>query len=962
MRLKTLDIRGFGQLRGVVDLETGRGTVALLLERNEAGKSTLAAAIVAALYDLDSNRTRWRNRMTPQERYRPWTGGAYGLELLLERAGEELRIVRDFERGTTEVYAGAREVTSEFRRGKSVEVGEILTGLTRAQFELSAFVPQGAIVWDDPSDLAEALQRAADSQGGEHTAAAAIEVLQAGLDQYEGLTLKRGQVRTEIQRCEQEIGEARQRLQALDARRTALDDQLDRLRRYEAEGDESRSRRELLRLRRAATELDFEREALAVDDARRARRDELRARLAEDPALERITDEVRREVEGARRRHGILVSKLGDLERAMAEAGSRRDEAQAALGAGELRQTPSAEQVTELGAFCLAYRELVHERDQLEGALATERTKLRGAGFDPAQAARLGARFGGLGDSDRALLGGLRKRRVELDDEADRLRQRLAAARAELDGVESDRGRRRRAGVVTAVVGLVVAVAGVIAARAVGLADWAGPLPGAVALGVGIFLAGTAPASGTGRESAAEARARDADDELLRVDDARRALAEELQALASRLGCSGGELEESWQAWLDLQPHTSGLAVLEERLERVEADEARLAGQLATLEAVVGWTPDPAELDDLYPRFQRARANADRMAAAEAERSRLAEDHATLEVEREASETALREQLRAVGVELDEATPLETGFARFEERAARAASMRQLREAELAPLERQLASAEQRALRRSRIEELGAHLQERRPVVERELARLGAEGRELIATFDEPLTEDQLQRELRDLETQTERRHEASTRQLTDVRSFVEQYEREAPALRERITELEAAARRARDFAAAIELARDTLDELARQTHRVWSRELAARTNHMLQAMGSDIGQVEFDEALNLSLVQRGQRMNGTQARQALSTGARDLLHLACRLALAHFLSGGGMDLPLLLDDPFAHCDDPRTIAGMRVLLESVAPSHQVVLLACQRSRYEWVRQQLDDPGRLRPLALEDHA
>ncbi len=76
--------------------------------------------------------------------------------------------------------------------------------------------------------------------------------------------------------------------------------------------------------------------------------------------------------------------------------------------------------------------------------------------------------------------------------------------------------------------------------------------------------------------------------------------------------------------------------------------------------------------------------------------------------------------------------------------------------------------------------------------------------------------------------------------------------------------------------------------------------------------------------------------------------------------SLARFLSGGGLDLPLILDDPFAHCDDPRTIKGMNVLLDSIAPDHQVILLACQRSRYDWLRQQLPAPDRIRMLALED--
>ena len=130
---------------------------------------------------------------------------------------------------------GSRDITAEFRRGKNLEVGELLTGLTRAQFELSAFVPQGQIVWDDASSLAEALQRAADSQSGENTAAAAIEVLESSLDQYVGLTLKKGKAETEIQRCEEGAAKAGAALAALDERRSALDTEIDQLRRLKSE-------------------------------------------------------------------------------------------------------------------------------------------------------------------------------------------------------------------------------------------------------------------------------------------------------------------------------------------------------------------------------------------------------------------------------------------------------------------------------------------------------------------------------------------------------------------------------------------------------------------------------------------------------------------------------------------------------------------------------------------------------
>ncbi len=960
MRLKRLDIRGFGQLRGIVDLETGPGTIALLLESNEAGKSTLAAAITAALYGLDSNRTRHRNRMTPVEHFRPWGGGSYGLELLLDRGGHELRITRDFERGQVEVLDGARDITSEFQRGKSVEVGEILTGLTEAQFALSAFVPQGAIVWDDPSSLSEALQRAADSQAGESTAASAIDVLQSALDQYEGVELKKGRARTEVQRCLDETAKAEAALEDLERRRESLDGEIDQLRSLETEQDQMRIRRRVFRLRRSTTELEFESAALASDDERIARRKELEAILGEDPDLEKISDEVRREVESARRDYGILLVKYQKAVADLSGAGEIRDDGRERLQKEALTGTPTRKQVAELGAWCHTRGDIARRRSQLQGSLDHERVQLRQAGFDPVTATRLGERFSGLTEADRAILGNLRKRRMEIEDENERLSTRLAEAKAELESIARDQDRRRRFGFVIAVVGLVLAAAGAAATRFMDLPLWAGPIPGAVLLVGGIFLAGNASAYRRRGETVARTRAADQGEQFRRLNETQNQMAGQLYQLADRLGCSAAELEESWQSWLDLQPHVSGLSVHEDRLGRIDEEEQQLIESLGGLQTLVGHRPGLDEIDELYETFQRVRELADVVEGAEADRAEHDSRRIQKEAELMAAETALRQRLRALGVELDDQEGLDDGFNRFEDRATAALKMAQFRDSELPQLIRLIASPQQRAVREERVNDLGVLVSTGRTELELELETKGAEGQELLATLDEPLTEGALQGELRALETDTERRHERSTRQLTEVRSFIQLYEGQAPLLRDRIEELVDAGRRAEEFADSVELALETLDTLAQQTHGVWSSELAVHTNRIVKAMGSDIGEVEFDEDLNLSLVQRGQRMSGTEVRQALSTGARDLLHLACRLALAHFLSGGGLDLPLILDDPFAHCDDPRTIKGMNVLLDSIAPDHQVILLACQRSRYDWVRQQLSDPDRIRTLALGD--
>ncbi len=68
----------------------------------------------------------------------------------------------------------------------------------------------------------------------------------------------------------------------------------------------------------------------------------------------------------------------------------------------------------------------------------------------------------------------------------------------------------------------------------------------------------------------------------------------------------------------------------------------------------------------------------------------------------------------------------------------------------------------------------------------------------------------------------------------------------------------------------------------------------------------------------------------------ALSTGTRDQLYLALRLAALEGLIERRGAMPLVLDDLFVHFDDDRTEAGLRVL-EQVAARTQVLLFTHHR-------------------------
>ena len=138
MKLLRLKVEGFGALKGEFTFDPGR--VTLLVDDNERGKSTLLAAIAAALYGLEDSK-RTHRVLTPLDRWRPWDGGAFRVELEVEGDRERLTITRDFERGTVAVWnAHGQEVTAEFKEGKDqYPVGRRLSGLDA--FRLREVVP-----------------------------------------------------------------------------------------------------------------------------------------------------------------------------------------------------------------------------------------------------------------------------------------------------------------------------------------------------------------------------------------------------------------------------------------------------------------------------------------------------------------------------------------------------------------------------------------------------------------------------------------------------------------------------------------------------------------------------------------------------------------------------------------------------------------------------------------------------
>lgn len=78
-----------------------------------------------------------------------------------------------------------------------------------------------------------------------------------------------------------------------------------------------------------------------------------------------------------------------------------------------------------------------------------------------------------------------------------------------------------------------------------------------------------------------------------------------------------------------------------------------------------------------------------------------------------------------------------------------------------------------------------------------------------------------------------------------------------------------------------------------------------------------------------------------------LSTGTRDQLYLALRLAALEHFAEAGKKMPLLLDDLFVHFDDERTQAGLRVLAQ-LSSTVQVLLFTHHEQVAEQAKKAID--------------
>lgn len=938
MKLLALRVGGFGGLKGEFKFDPAR--VSVVVDENERGKSTLLAAIGAALYGLDDDK-RAHRMMTPLERWKPWGGGPYQVELDLECGGERYTVKRDFERGTAEVWSdGGKDVSEKFRAGKDeYPVGKVLLGLDEAEFEKCALIRQGELDQVVPSDekvrrqstLHARLENAADTRGGDTNATEAVQVLESAAGSYTcdelGTTLR---VDTAIQRLEMKRGVLESDLHTLEREREAVQEPMKQL--Y-ALSEEEREVRETV------AKLDQERRQAVIEEIRRKldengiRRRELVKLREEAQSLTgapKILPEAEVELRDTITRHEEAVRSIETLEQRRKEQQVKeRQRLESELAAVRHLEQCTVEDADRCVALASELQRIASEDGRLRDETFQFRDTLAGQGHMPERIQFLTGKFENLDEDQVRVIRGQSDLALAFQTEVADLERQRTDATETLRAIDAERHGKRLPGWVLTALGFGTAGAGIVLLSLhMQIALWAGMLAsGLVAMMVGapLLVAG------------ANARAADRETALKRLSEAQRRLNQmrarraegevSIADLSRRLGYRDAvELMRDWAEYARVMDESAPVLRAQRQMETLREQRASAVAEVKKLLDRVGGGPaEAAHLEQVARSIRGASELRKKLAEVERGWGWIDEEKRVAETTASGLQERAVRLLEKAGMKHDKSKPWSDYLQRLAELSKGGRRLETLQQ-ELIP------SAEKRLMPEAEEKDLQSQLQGYETsgptaavaavAIPRAAAVIDAEHQGAREKLDD------VQRRREDLRLQVEGR--------------VQKYHQHHPEISAELEHVVAALERGKRFQKAVDLAKETIASVAVETHRRWADWMNQRVTELLRSVGTQVEGVRFGEDLDFSVkLDGGQQATRGRALTQLSAGARDQIHLAVRLAVSEYLSRGQASLPLLVDDAFATSDDGRARAGMKLLIEHFSKRHQVIVVTCHRQRHE---------------------
>lgn len=490
--------------------------------------------------------------------------------------------------------------------------------------------------------------------------------------------------------------------------------------------------------------------------------------------------------------------------------------------------------------------------------------------------------------------------------------------------------------------GRVAAVAGHRNAVSSVLHDAGHPLPAGISLAAALEIADEVVQDHTAR-TAALTSARE------RVEDAEQ---REREAIEAEIQASSAL--DTWQARWAVEVRKLGLdpALKPDQVRAVieSVDEMVIAlGAAAKDEARINGIERDARL------FQEAVAAI--VAAAAPELRDLAEDHATAQLHRmldvaqsDATQSeSIETQLAELDVSLEEAT--------VRRRSAENELERLMQDANCSTMEA-LAVAEERSA-------MAGALRNDLAAVDEQITMIAAASPDEVAAQVEGLDVDLLAALLEQLEQQKAelaQHHREAAEEVGEKRTRLAairggddaaELHAEAESIR---AEIRTQAEQYAKLRLAGSILRRQIDEFRERSHG----PLLARAGHYFSRLtcGSCVGLTTGFDDRKGDLILLGRRKNGSEITVGqMSTGTRDQLYLALRLATLEQQTERGDPLPLIVDDLFEGYDDSRASAGFEALAE-IAGNTQVIFFTHHRHLVEIAQQTLSSECSVQELGV----
>ncbi|MFH0766166.1 MAG: AAA family ATPase, partial [Calditrichota bacterium] len=247
MYFEQLHLLGFGCLRTRVNFVPDR--VNLAVADNEAGKSTLISALLAAFYGIVEDERVTRDKRPHRKMVLPWSNPEeFGLALDFNMNGACWRIERDFNSGHVSLInrSSGRDYAEDYHRGRNVyNIGEELIGLSCGDFLKSFYLKQDEILEiKEAGGLTPHVQRVATAREGGATSEQAIQRLEAALKEYPYQNTKGLRIENALKRMHGDRDTLSEELERLHQSRAEIEPQCRRLTEIETQLEEIKRQRE----------------------------------------------------------------------------------------------------------------------------------------------------------------------------------------------------------------------------------------------------------------------------------------------------------------------------------------------------------------------------------------------------------------------------------------------------------------------------------------------------------------------------------------------------------------------------------------------------------------------------------------------------------------------------------------------------------------------------------------------